>query len=291
MEERLLREEWLTPVLKVFFPFTGRKDEINAAIVAFQIVEEMGGEVVGFHVIKNGKVDQSFVETVSSFAKEFKVKFHVLYREKKKKDVVEDLLSELEKDDYDLCVCSSGRGIRIFGDVASKLIKKSKKKMIVIHTPKRYDIIPHVLNRVLIVHKNLSEDINAYEVAMVLTRSRLSVRGEVTSVYPIRVHSSVPMDLTYMAEEVKREEENFIHRLGITIKDMGTPITPVTLYARNEAEGLAAYASEVKADIIVVGVNRKRYPSRIMQMFPLSYPYFLNNLLKRSPCPVLLVFS
>lgn len=291
LEEEPLREEWLTPVLKVFFPFTGRKDEINAAIVAFQIVEEMGGEVVGFHVLKDRKFDQQFVDAISSIAKEFKVNFRVSYRERKRKDVAEDLLSELEKNHYDLCVCSSGRGIRIFGDVAKKLIKKSKTKMIIVHTPKEYSVIPRLLTRVLIVHKNMSEDINAYDVAMVLTRSRLSSRGEVISVHPVRVHSSVPIDLTYIAEEVKKEEENFIRHLSIKIKDMGMPITPVTLYARNEAEGLAVYASEVKADIILVGVNRKRYPSRVMHMVPLSYASFLSTLLKRSSCPVLLVFS
>ncbi|MEM1657429.1 MAG: universal stress protein [Candidatus Jordarchaeales archaeon] len=283
-------KEWLTPLLKVLLPFTGRKDEINAALVAFEIVEEMGGEVSCFHVLKDKKVNQEFVKTLSSLAKEFNVRFNVSYREKRKRSVAEELLSELGKG-YDLCVCSSGSGIRILGDVAKKLIKHSKTKMIVVHTPKGYGTIPHVLNRVLIVHKNINEDINAYSVAMVLTRSRLAANGEVISVYPIRVHCSMPIDLAYITREVKEEEENFIRRISSKIKIIGMPITPVTLYARNEAEGLASYAKEVKADIIIVGTSRKKYPSSIAQMIPLSYVSFMNTLLRKSPCPVLLAFS
>lgn len=282
-------EEWLTPLSKVLFPFTGRRDEINAAFIAFQIVEEMGGEVVGFHVLGDRKVDQRFIEAVSNFAKEFKIRFHVAYRERRG-SVVEELLSELKKG-YDLCVCSSGRGIRVLGDVAQKLIKKNSIKMLVVHTPKTFGILPRTLNRILVAHMNTGEDVNAYSVAMVLSKSWLSVKGEVIAVHPIRVHSSVPIDLAYMVEETKEEEENFLRNVGVKIKDMGSLVTPVTLYARNGAEGLAAYAGETKADLIVVGVSRRRYPSRFAHMIPLSYAYFLNTLLRRSPCPVLLVFS
>lgn len=290
LEGGLSEKEWLTPLLKVLLPFTGRKDEVNAALVAFEIVEEMGGEVAGLHVLKDKKVSQEFVKTLLDLAREFNVQFNVSYREKRERSVAKELLSELEKG-YDLCVCSSGSGIRIFGDVARKLIKQSRTKMIVVHTPKGCGAIPHILNKVLIVHKNMNEDINAYNVAMVLTRSRLATNGEVVSVYPIRVHCSMPIDLVYITKEVKEEEANFIRRISSKIKTTGMPITPVTLYARNEAEGLVAYAKEIRADIIVVGVNRKKYPSRIAQMIPLSYASFMNTLLRKSPCPVLLAIS
>jgi len=282
-------EEWITPPLRVLFPFTSRRDEINVAFIAFQIVEEMGGEVVGFHVLGDRKVDQRFIETISSFAKELKIRFHVAYRERKR-SVVEELLSELKKG-YDLCVCSSGSGIRVLGDVAQKLIKKSSIKMLVLHTPKVFGVLPRILNRILVVHTNTGEDINAYSVAMVLSKSWLSIKGEVVAVYPVRVHSSIPIDLAYVVEETKEEEKNFLRHVGVKIKDIGSLVTPVTLYARNGAEGLAAYADETKADIILVGVSRKRYPSRFTHMIPLSYAYFLNTLLRRSSCPVLLAFS
>ncbi len=289
LEEALLKEEWLTPLPKILFPFTGRRNELNAALVAFRIVEKMGGEVTGFHVVKNGKISNEFVELILGLAKEFKVPFNIVYREGRT-SVVEELIRELKRG-YDLCICSTGSGIRVWGNVARKLVKKGKTKMLFVHTPRGGGVLPNLLNRILVVHMKESEDINAYNLAVVLSKSWLLAKGELVAVYPVRVPPSVPIDLTYIAEVIEKEEKSFLGDISSKIKNTGSTIIPVTLYARDEAKGLITYANEVKADLIVVGVSRKKYPSRLMHLIPISYAHFLDTLLKHSSCPVLLAFS
>ncbi len=283
-----MREEWLTPLSKVIFPFTGRDGEFNAALIAFQIIEEMGGELVGFHVLSEEGSAAKFKEELLKVARKFKVSFRIICYDER--NIISGLLNELKRG-YDLCICSLGiKGVKGLGSgsVVRKLINKIPIKLLLVYTPESYGVLPYTLNRILVTHTMMDEDVAAYMVAMVLSKSWLSIKGEIIAVYPIRVPSSVPIDLTYVAEEIERKEDSFLKDIGSEIKEMGSPILPVTLYARDKAEALAVYSKEVDADIVIIGVNRRKYLSRLASLMPLSYPRFINELLRRASCPVLL---
>jgi len=286
VEEKVMREEWLTPLSKVIFPFTGRDGEFNAALIAFQIIEEMGGELVGFHVLSEEGSAAGFKEELLKVARKFKVSFRIICYDER--NIISGLLNELKRG-YDLCICSLGiKGVKGLGSVVRKLINKIPIKLLLVYTPESYGVLPYTLNRILVTHTMMDEDVAAYMVAMVLSKSWLSIKGEIIAVYPIRVPSSVPIDLTYVAEEIERKEDSFLKDIGSEIKEMGSPILPVTLYARDKAEALAVYSKEVNADMVIIGVNRRRYLSRLASLMPLSYPRFINELLRRASCPVLL---
>nr|HDO80720.1 hypothetical protein [Candidatus Bathyarchaeota archaeon] len=285
MEEKVMREEWLTPLSKVIFPFTGRDGEFNAALIAFQIIEEMGGELVGFHVLSEEGSAAKFKEELLKVARKFKVSFRIICYDER--NIISGLLNELKRG-YDLCICSLGiKGVKGLGSgsVVRKLINKIPIKLLLVYTPESYGVLPYTLNRILVTHTMMDEDVAAYMVAMVLSKSWLSIKGEIIAVYPIRVPSSVPIDLTYVAEEIERKEDSFLKDIGSEIKEMGSPILPVTLYARDKAEALAVYSKEVDADIVIIGVNRRKYLSRLASLMPLSYPRFINELLRRASCP------
>lgn len=288
-------QDWILPYPKILLALGGVGREVNAAIVAFHLAMETGGEVVGFHVHESDSTEveaKHFFEDIINLAPKFRVKFEIKYRSSKR-SVAQEIIRELKAGEYDVCICTARMKFlsKFFGSVSREIVRKSPIRVILVYNPDRYEVLPDKLNTLIIPQESEQLDRIALETILTIASSWVTRDVKISFVHVTEIPSTVPIDASLESPEIRDEELGFLREVSKQIVSTGISITPEVIVSRNRAKGLGTFAKNKKADLIFMGAERKYYaPRYLSKIFKGARARFVESLAEHLCCPAVFVF-
>ncbi len=288
-------QDWILPYPKILLALGGVGREINAAIVAFHLARETGGEVVGFHVHEPSSSERDakhFFEDIINLASKLRIKFKIHYCVSKR-NAAQEIVRELEAGNYDVCICTARMKFlsKFFGSVSREIVRKSPVRVILVYNPDQYEILPEKLNTIIIPQESEYLDRVALETIFTMGGSWITRNAKIIYVHVTEIPSTVPIEASIESPEIRDEEFGFLREVSKQIVATATSFTPGVIVSRDRAKGLGTFAKNAKADLIVMGAERKYYaPRYLYKIFRGARARFVESLADQLCCPAVFVF-
>ncbi|MEM3403181.1 MAG: universal stress protein [Nitrososphaeria archaeon] len=251
---------------RLLLPLSYTPYEMNAVKIAFYISECCGSPITIFHVrAPDEKEEIDFTIELEKLAKELKVKYEL--KEKTLREtfshnlIASSIVDESNKEDYEYIVMPAHRErtyVEFFGRVSDRVVRKTKKKVVIVETPQIGLKLPLVLKRILAAtfKETVSEDVIL--LSALLTSSASTSDAEIRVMKIVELPPTIPLDEVAESKEFKKAGRVFTRSVGEYIGLVGRPLTPLILPVR-EAEDVINYISDNDIDILLLSVSKPRF--------------------------------
>lgn len=258
--------EWSLSDSPIVLPVAYHPREWSAVFIAFYIAEYSGSRIIITHVLE-GEEDHDFEEKfkreVQLLADETSVKYDYLNVQPRKKppnvqEIANSISATAERVKAQAIIMSAHREPlfrELFGRVSDHVARLSKKRVILVETPRPGVRVPSKPKRILIpVLKECHPD--PFIIAAALTSSASSPEVELTAVKVITLPPTVPLDAIEASKALRKEEKEFSYFTSLAIRGLGRLFTPKILPVREVGDDVAKFARERGIDLIVMYSTR-----------------------------------
>jgi len=288
-------QDWILPYPKILLALGGIGREVNAAMIAFHLAMETGGEVVGFHVQESNAVKaeaKHFFEDIINIASKFQVNFRIKSCISRGR-VAHEIVKELKNGRYDVCICTARMKFlsKFFGSVTREIVRSAPCRVILVYNPDEYTVLPRKLSTIIIPQESEYLDRIALETISTIASSWVARNAKIIFVHVTEIPSTVPIDASIESPEIREEEFEFLREAGKQIISTGINIIPKVVVSRDRAGGIGSFARNVNAELIVMGAERKHYAPRFLyKVFKGTRARFVESLADHLCCPAVFVF-
>ena len=245
--------------------------ESNAVYTAFVLAEYSGSRVKVFHVNTDQddeKRNKERLGEIHKLADTFKVNFTVTQSESKvlasdAERISDMIVSESEKEETQAIVMSAFKETFIrefFGRIADRVARKARCKVILVETPKLGVRIPDSPKNIVIPVLNEKVHSEPFVIAAAFTSSATTRDFEIVAARPIRLPATLPIDSIESSKVLQDVMRNFEREIGLINPLVGRVFVPKALAVRDVSEGIATFASENQADMLILGCKK---PSKL----------------------------
>jgi len=251
---------------RLLLPLSYTPYEINAVKIAFYISECCGSPITIFHVRapdEEEKID--FTIELEKLARKLKVKYEVkekiLYGTFSHNLVASSIVNESDREDYEYIVMPAHRErtyVEFFGRVSDRVVRKTRKKVVIVETPQIGLTLPLTLRRILAATFQETVPDDVVLLATLLTSSASTSDAEIRVMKIVELPPTIPLDEIVESKDFKKPEKIFTRSVGEYIRLLGRPLTPVILPVR-ESEDVINYMSNNSIDILLLSVSKPRF--------------------------------
>jgi len=251
---------------RLLLPLSYTPYEINAVKIAFYISECCGSPITIFHVRapdEEEKID--FTIELEKLARKLRVKYEVkekiLHGTFSHNLVASSIVNESDREDYEYIVMPAHRErtyVEFFGRVSDRVVRKTRKKVVIVETPQIGLTLPLTLRRILAATFQETVPDDVVLLATLLTSSASTSDAEIRVMKIVELPPTIPLDEIIESKDFKKPEKIFTRSVGEYIRLLGRPLTPVILPVR-ESEDVIKYMSNNSIDILLLSVSKPRF--------------------------------
>ncbi len=261
------KAEWNWIPSTILLPLAFEQRELNAAYAAFVLAEYSGSRVKVLHVRTqqdDDKICKEVIAELHNLANTFKVDFNIIQSEDRvlsndAERISDMIVSESAKEETQAIVMSAFKEAFIrefFGRISDRVARKAKCKVILVETPKPGLKIPDVPNKIVIPVLNEKIHPEPFIIAAAFTSSATTRDFEIIAARPIRLPATLPMDSIESSKVLQDMMRNFEREIGSINPLVGRVFVPRALAVRDVSEGIATFASENQADMLILGCKK-----------------------------------
>lgn len=283
------QKEWSLNSSPIIVPISFQEREWNAIYVGLFLAEYSGSKVYTVHVLVDKELHpnkKEFLLRVQERAKELKVRHEYKEIEPLKKPISVETISrslvssaeELKAQAIVMSAHREGFFRELFGRISDHVARHTKKRVILVESPKEGLYIPDHPKRILIpVLGKPSQD--PFIIAAALTSSASSPEVEMIVTKIIPLPQTLPLEAV-TSKDLKREEKDFSLFTSLAISSLGRLFTPRLLPVRSVGDDVSSFAKENNIDLIIMYCSRRT-----------GFYSFLTKdeyeIVRKSPCIVL----
>ncbi len=286
--------EWSWSDSPLILPLAYQPREWNAVFIAFYIAEYSGSKVYITHVLE-GEEDHDYEvqlkRDIEQLGRDLSVKYEYVdvtpsSSPPSVEEIAKSIVSVTESRGAQAVVMSAHREPffrELFGRVSDHVTRVSKRRVVLVETPRSGVVIPKNPKRILIpVLKEQHPD--PYIIAAALTSSASVADVDITAAKIIELPPTVPLDAIDTVQSLRKEERDFSFFTSLAIKTLGRFINPKILPVREVGPDVARYVEDRAVDVMVMYSARET-----------GFYSFLTkdeyDLVSKSPCVVLVTVS
>ncbi len=286
--------EWSWDNSPIMLPLKFENREWNAIHIAFFLAEYSGSTVNIMHVnsvTDSSEENEKFLNKLDHIATDLKVKYNVQCIgeqsvEPSITEIAHTIISESEKLGSQVIVMAAHRESffrEFFGRTSDKVTPKSNRNVILVETPRPIINLPKAPSKILIPVLRDEYDPSPYIVAAALSSTATVANSELVVAKIMCLPPTIPLDAVNTSKSLRNLEQNFSYNVVSSIKNLGRPFTSKVLPVRDIGKDVNNYATEIKADIIILSSPK---PSGFHKFLPREEYDIVGN----ATCIVLVVF-
>jgi hypothetical protein len=175
--------------------------------------------------------------------------------------VASSIVNESDREDYEYIVMPAHRErtyVEFFGRVSDRVVRKTRKKVVIVETPQIGLTLPLTLRRILAATFQETVPDDVVLLATLLTSSASTSDAEIRVMKIVELPPTIPLDEIIVSKDFKKPEKIFTRSVGEYIRLLGRPLTPVILPVR-ESEDVIKYMSNNSIDILLLYVSKPRF--------------------------------
>ncbi len=286
--------EWSWGDSSILLPLAYEAKEWNALSVAFFLAEYSGAPVVTFHVKSDRDSSEkraSFLGRMETFASQLRVKYSVTEVDSRTADpsvseIAKAIVLESGRIDCQAIVMAAHRESffrELFGRISDKVVRDSRRMVILVETPHVGVTLPKKPKRILIPILRDQHDSSPYIVSAALTSTAAAPNSELVVARVVSLPPTTPLDAVEASKALGQLEKKFSYQVARSIRSLGRLFTPRILPVRDVGEDVAGYAEEIEADIMVLWSDK---PSGFHRLLTREE----YGVIRKTPCVALVVF-